>query len=235
MNIIGKSFKIKTSFIIVILFFIVTVIVGIWFWYTDENKVGAILGSVCAGLIVALIQFSIAWQDYIQTEKLKELELIEVLYNRDNRIFYEEYIRGSKRRILMMGVTGSRFFKDFADDSPNATPGAKVLLHALQRNVKVQILLPEADNIDEIKRHDVEIVKDVVGKIKVKYPDIFKVRYFDHVPAHSIFCIDERCIVGPVFPKLESKYTPALYLRNSSPIAVEYLKYFDNEWDSASE
>jgi len=235
MKIFNKSFKIKTTFIIGLIFFVVTVIVGVWFWNTNENKVGVILGSLCAGLIVALLQFIIAWQDYMQTEKLKELELIEVLYNRDNRIFYQEYIKSSKRIILIMGVTGFRFFKDFADDSHNATSNAKVLFDALERDVRVKILLPEADFIDEDKKHDFERVKDISVKIKAKFSGIFEIRYFKHVPAHSIFQIDEKCIVGPVFPKLESKYTPALYLRNSSPIAVKYLKYFEYEWNSACE
>lgn len=236
MNIFNKNVKISATIIIIILILISTLIVGILFFKdTVNSKVGVILGSLFAGLIVALIQFIIAWQDYEQTEKLKDLELIQVLYDRADRKFYEYIIKKSRRKISMMGVTGSRFFNDFADNSPDATSNARVLLDALQRNVKVQIMLPEAEYIDEIKRHDVAAVKKVVKEINDKYPDIFEVRYFKHIPAHSIFCIDEKCIVGPVFPKLESKYTPALYLRNSSPIAVQYLNYFDNEWERNSE
>ena len=60
-------------------------------------------------------------------------------------------------------------------------------------------------------------------------------KFFNHIPSHSIFSVDETCIVGPVFPYLESKNTPALYLENSSPIAIEYLKYFETEWRNSHE
>lgn len=234
MNIFKANIKIKATFIIAACLVLITIAVWIWYGNTDDIKASAILGSLFAGLIVAIIQFFISWQDYKQTEKLKELELIRVLYNRDSRTFYEEYIKHSKRNINMMGVTASRFFNDFADDSPNATSNAKVLINALRRNVKVRILLPDSEFVDENKKQDVNKVKQQVINIKHKYPDCsLEVKYFNHISAHSIFNVDDKCIVGPVFPELESKYTPALFLRNSSPIADKYLIYFENEWNKA--
>jgi len=233
MKIFSKNVRITATIIILIILVASTAIAGIWFGNTSNVKVGAILGSLVAGLIVAIIQFIIAWQDYAQTERLKELELIKVLYDRDDRTFYENYIKKSKRKIYMMGVTGSRFFKDFADTSPNATSNAKVLIDALGRGVKIRILLPEKDFVTTTKAQDVEDVKQQIDLLRSKYSSFFEARYFKHVPTHSIFRVDDACIVGPVFPKLESKYTPALYLKNSSPVADKYLKYFDNEWESA--
>ena len=234
MNIFKTNIKIRATAIVFICLFIATFAVFFWFMNSDNAKASTILGSLVAGLVVAIIQFIIAWQDYKQTDKLKELELIKVLYNRDDRTFYEEYIKQSKRKINMMGVTASRFFNDFADDSQNATSNAKVLLDALQRGVKIKILLPESEYVDENKKQDVDKVKNQVATIKSKYSDyLLDVKYFKHVAAHSIFNVDDKCIVGPVFPKVESKYTPALYLRNSSPMADKYLTYFDYEWDRA--
>jgi len=230
MKIFNKSIKIKATVAILLLLIVLIIITGIWFSNSPEAKTGAILGSLVAGLFVALIQFLIAWQDYSQTEKLKELELIEVLYNRDNRTFYENYIKKAKRKISMMGVTANRFFKDFADDSPNATSNAKVLISALERNVNVEILLPNKSYLDENKVNDFDTVKGQAEILSRKFAGKLTVKYFEHVPAHSIFRVDDECIVGPVFPELESKYTPALHLRNSSPIADKYLKYFENEW-----
>ncbi|MDU1889156.1 MAG: hypothetical protein E6767_00580 [Dysgonomonas sp.] len=235
MNIFKTNIKIRATIIVIACLILATI--GIWLLYanTSDAKVSAILGSLFAGLIVAIIQFIIAWQDYKQTEKLKELELIEVLYSRDSRAFYEKYIKRSQRKINMMGVTASRFFNDFADDSPNAPKEAQILLDALRRGVKVRILLPESDYIENInKKQDVDKVKQRVIEINKKYPSYsLEVKYFNHTPAHSIFNVDDKCIVGPVFPELESKYTPALYLRNSSPIANKYLTYFEYEWNRA--
>jgi len=233
MKVFNTNIRIKLTVIVFFFLLTSTIFVGIWFWNTNNIKVGVILGSICSGLIVAIVQFFISWQDYKQTEKLKELELIEVLYNRDDRTLYEDYIKNSKRKISMMGVTAIRFFNDFADESKNATPNAKVLLHALQRGVHVRILLPELDFVDDSKKQDVQKVIIQAKKILKNFPDSFELRHFRHVPAHSIFCIDDKCIVGPVFPELESKYTPALFLKNTSPIADKYLKYFEKEWINA--
>ena len=236
MNIFKKSIKIRATAIIILGLILATSIVWIWYGRTDDAKLSAILGSLFAGLIVAIIQFVIAWQDYRQVEKLKELELIKILYNRDSRTFYENYVKRSKREINMMGVTASRFFNDFADDSPNATSNAKVLLDALKRNVKVRILLPSSDFVEGNKKQDVAKVKKQIETIKSKYSESsLEVKYFNHVAAHSIFNVDDKCIVGPVFPEVESKYTPALFLRNSSPMADKYLSYFQYEWEKAEE
>ena len=232
MKIFTKSLKINATVIVLVCLVIATVVFGIIFWNSNDPRNMALFGSLFAGIIVAIIQFIIAWQDYTQTEKLKELELIKVLYDRDDRTFYEDYIRKAKREIKMMGVTANRFFNDFADDSPNATSNAKVLLDALRRNVRVSILLPESEFVEENKKQDVENVKKHVKSILDKYPNYsLEVKHFNHVPTHSIFNVDDKCIVGPVFPALESKYIPALYLRNSSPLADKYLSYFDEEWN----
>lgn len=234
MNIFKTNIKIKATFIVIACLILATIAVWIWYANTEDEKVSAILGSLFAGLIVSIIQFIIAWQDYKQTDKLKELELIKILYDRDNRTFYEEYIKHTKRSIYIMGVTASRLFNDFADDSPNATSNAKVMIDALRRNVKIKILLPDSEYVDPTKKNDVEKVKRQVADIKKKYPSCsLDVKYFKHIATHSIFKVDDKCIVGPVFPELESKYTPALFLQNSSPMASKYLTYFDNEWKKA--
>ena len=64
---------------------------------------------------------------------------------------------------------------------------------------------------------------------------IFLIRYFEHKAAHSIFRIDDTCIIGPIFPEIESRNTPALHVMSSSPMAINYLDYFDSEWDQAKE
>jgi hypothetical protein len=110
MNIFKTNIKIRATVIVIACLILATIAIWIWYGNTDNPKVSAILGSLFAGLIVAIIQFIIAWKDYKQTEKLKELELIEVLYDRSDRNFYTEYIRRSKQQISMMGVTASRFF-----------------------------------------------------------------------------------------------------------------------------
>jgi hypothetical protein len=227
-----RSFKINIS----ILIFIgsIVVIATVWFINTNNEKLYSILGGLATGLIIAVIQFIITWFDHAQIEKLKKLELKEIMYNRDDRNIYEKYIEEAQTEISVMGVTAKRFFDDFADCDSNATQNAKVLLHKMGDGLKVRVLVPNMVYLNDNKKTDFEKVKQHVKTIKEKFPTYhLEIRYFEHLSSHSIFIIDDTCIVGPVFPKVESKYTPALYLGNSSPFAKHYLDYFDDEWETA--
>lgn len=234
MSIFSKNYRISASVIIVIVLSVLTLVLLYAYWHTGGSmeKWGGLFGSLAAGIIVAIIQFVISWQEYKQTEKLKKLQLIEVLYNRATRSQYEEYIENTNRELDVMGVTASRFFNDFADTSTGAPENATVLLKALERGVCVRVLLPADDYIPETKKVDAD-------KVKVKYKELIQryqkleIRYFDHTAAHSIFRIDDTCIIGPVFPELESRNTPALHVKKSSPIALYYMDYFNSEWDKA--
>ena len=122
MSILNKSYKISASVVIAGLLMILTVASLIGYLVADnsDGKWGGLLGSLTAGLIVAIIQFLFAWQDYAQTEKLKKLKLIEILYNRSARDKYTDYIKNCNRKLDVMGVTAVRFFNDFADTSTQA-------------------------------------------------------------------------------------------------------------------
>lgn len=236
MKIFEKNFKIRVSKLILIALCILLIVaIIIYFLINDPGTMwGAIFGSLIAGIIVAIIQYCIALQDYNQTEKLKELELIEILYNRDTRNRYEAYIKSACSNIDVMGVTASRFFSHFADLDANASEGAKVLVYALEQGVHVRILLPLEEYLpNEEKKNAARIVKGKYEELASRYSNI-ELKYFDHLPAHSIFRIDDTCIVGPVFPEVESKYTPALRLKNTSPVARKYIAYFDSEWENAN-
>lgn len=233
MGIFDKSYRISASVIIVIVLIIITVATLCTYWYIDRpsSKWGALLGSLAAGLIIAVIQFFIAWQDYKETEKLKKLKLIEILYNRSARDKYAEYIKSCNRELDVMGVTAVRFFNDFADTSNGAPDDAKVLLQALERRVVVRVLLPAEGHLPDEKKGDYARVRAKCRELQ-HYQNL-QVKYFSHPAAHSIFRIDDTCIIGPVFPELESRYTPALHVMKSSPVALNYMDYFNSEWNSA--
>ena len=235
MKIFGKNFRVNASKLILFILVCLATFSFIWFLKTNDVKLFSLFGSIVAGLIVAIIQFIIAFQDYEQGEKLKELELIKVMYDRDDRIFYEGHINKAKREISVMGVTAIRFFNDFADYELSASENAKVLLNKLTQGIKVKVLLPNYGYLKESKRNDFEKVKHHIENIKRQFLGCkLEVKYFEHIPSHSIFIIDDTCIVGPVFPNVESKYTPALHLKNSSPLAIKYITYFNDEWETAN-
>ena len=233
-KIFGYTIKIRLTIIVLAGLILLSLAVFVWFTKTSSVNAGVILGSLCAGLIVAIIQFIIAWQDYRQTEKLKELQLIKILLDRDKRDFYEKYVSSAKKNIDMMGVTGSRFMEHFANDDDDAPQNSKVLLEAMSKGVTVRILLPKAEFLStEEEQRNEKNANARISRIKTKYPLNFLVKYFSHVPAHSIFLVDDECIIGPVFPDVSSKYTPALYLKKISPFVEKYLAYFNREWNNA--
>lgn len=232
-EIFSKKIKINLSTVaILIILFIICVC---WKCYAvnTTSPIGAILGSIIAGLIVALIQFGLSWWDHRMIQKIENLRLIKILYDRDDRIYYANLIDKSRREIRVMGTTAKRFFEHFADMTAGARPEATVLLTALNRGVKVRLLLPSENYIADNKIPDYKQVSETLKSIKQKYPYAeIDIRYFDHIPAHSIFMVDSECIVGPVFEYVESKNTPALHLKNESPFAERYLAYFDQEWNA---
>ena len=234
MEIFGKNFKLSTSVVILIILFLFLGGAFLFYFKIEEpgSKWGGFCGSLAAGMVVALIQFIIAWQDFKETEKLKKLRLKEILYNRATRSKYEEFIKKANREIDVMGVTAVRFFNDFADTSTGAPEDATVLLQALRRGVYVRVLLPADDYLSDEKKND-------ANKVRMKYQELtsqglkLEIRYFDHIAAHSIFRIDDTCIVGPVFPDIESRNTPALHVEKSSPFALNYMDYFESQWEEA--
>lgn len=234
-SIFKRSVKINLSGIILILLLVISAVIFIWYSKAENDKLLAILGSLGAGIIVTTIQFIIAWQEYQSSEKLKSLQVIEVLIDRDKRDFYTDYIKPAKKTINMMGVTGSRFMEHFANDEDGAPNNAKVILNALSRNVQVRILVPKPEFLfTEADQKKEQMARPHYERIQAKH-ESFKVKYFNHIPAHSIFNVDDETIIGPVFPELPSKYTPALFLKNKSPLAEKYLKYFEDEWSKAEQ
>lgn len=234
MEIFRKSVRLSLSKVILVILCVLFITAIIVYFLIDkpDSKWGTLFGSLAAGLVVAIIQYVIAWQDYRQTEKLKKLKLIEVLFNRDSRDKYEDYIRNVNRKLDVMGVTAVRFFNDFADTSNGALENAQVLLRALDRGVHIRVLLVSNEMLPESKRSDYAKVRTKYNELIHRYSNI-EIRYFNHIAAHSIFRIDDTCIVGPVFPDLESKNTPALHVMKSSPIALHYMDYFEKEWKDA--
>lgn len=237
MKIHNTSFKVSASLIILATLTIICVfLLIVIFRSTDlESKWMSVLGSLAGGIAVAIIQFIIAWQDFRETEKLKNLELVNIMYNRDQRAWYGSFISKASKKIDVMGVTAYRFFDHFVSTDNNAPQEAKEIISALNRGVVVRVLLPASEYLPtEEKKQDAARVKEKYQAIKKEFNN-FELKYFRHAAAHSIFRVDGECIVGPVFPEIESKYTPALHLKNKSPLASKYIEYFASEWNKAND
>ncbi len=233
MKIFSIVISIYLSKIILVLLLIATITLG-WFYYTGEanSKHTLLFGGLVAGLIVAIIQFLFSWNEHHSIERINALGIKDILLHREDRSFYKNLISASKVRISIMGVTASRFMDHFADKQSDR-PETRVLLDALSRRVKVRILVPERkflENEDD-KRNFIKAKKQF-AKVASEHKN-FKYRYFSHLPTHSLVVVDEKSIIGPVFPKVRSKDTPCIFITTSSPYAEKYLDYFETEWKNA--
>lgn len=237
MKVIGTSIRISTFKVIVTVSVALLVLLGyLFFRHSAEPniKLDTIVGGVLAGLVIAVAQLFLSWYEYKTIDKFESMLIFDVRTNRDSRIFYQNIIAASQKEIYIMGVTADRFIEHFADIESNQQ-NSRVLLEAMsQRKVKVRILLPSPNFLDKQNlKVTSEQVRLLLINLKASYPNNFDFRYFAHTPTHSIFVVDDKCILGPVFPKLSSKDTPAIYLAKQSAFAEPYLVYFNNEWNSA--
>lgn len=227
--------KVPLAKVVLILLSIATLLGLIYYYLTCDDKTAAIVGGIVAGFIVAIIQLLMDWHSYEASEKLKKLKIKEALVARNDRVYYGEFIALAEDSIDIMGVTGERFMKDFVDHDPNAPAASKIIIEKMRQGINVRILMPKSDYLDSESVAKADEAKPLFERIKSEYPNTFNVRYFSHIPAHSIFRVDNECIIGPVFPRLASRYTPAIRFYNESPVVKKYITYFNSEWDSADE
>lgn len=235
MSIYKKVLKFKLSITILLLLIITILILIILYFNSDEKQVKyfQLIGGLTSGFIVVLIQFLFNWTDYTNKEKIKNLGVSRILTFRDDETIYREFIQTSKSRLWIMGVTASRFMQDFADDN-RTRADKRVVIELLKNRVSVRILVPYVDFLPERDKSNFEIAKKFFEKVKGQYSN-FEYRYFKHIPAHSIFVVDEECLLGPVFPNIASKDSPCIQIKATCDFAIKYLQYFETEWENAKE
>lgn len=233
MEIFGKRVNVSVFKVIVVALIITITMLSNYYWGgAYDPKMSNIIAGIITGLLIMVFQLFMNWYEYRNIEKFKRMGVKDVMPHRDSRDFYESLIRNSKKRIWVMGVTANRMLDDFADMNATNREEAQVLLAAMSRGVKVQILLPKDQYLKDNLKTAAGQVRTAFTAIKNKYPQL-EFKYFDHEPAHSIFIVDSICIVGPVFPDISSKDTPAICIEDHSPFAAKYLEYYNGEWAKA--
>jgi hypothetical protein len=231
MNIFQRvvSFPLYVAIIIVLL--IAAVITG-YFSFNVSNQWGVIFGGICTGLIVAIIQMLIQAQEHNDVEKLRRLGIREVLPHREGKEYYQALIEQSKKRVWVLGVTAYRFLEDFAHKSRD---DSQALISKMKlQNVDVRVLLPKTQYLSKEDQARASSAYERIGELRKEFSN-FQVRYFDHIPIHSIVCADEECLVGPVFPKVPSRDSPAIHVVAFSTFVKHYMEFFEQEWKDAQQ
>lgn len=237
MKMFSRKIRIPIFILISIILLIIVCFILIAFLNTESNQhhLSAILGGLFTGGLIAILQLFLNWYEYRVIDKFKRMKVIDIRSNRDDRAFYSELINESKSKIEIMGVTANRFISHFADED-SGREETKALIRAMNRGVQVKLLVPEIEYLEnERQKDDAKHTGKIFITLANKYSPNFKYKYFSHQATHSIFVIDDICILGPVFPGVSSKDTPAIQLQKGSPYAEKYLNYFSDEWDKAKD
>ena len=234
---LGESSKLRNSVIAYGISAVVIITLGVLYWtnWIENDKWSALLGGLLSGFIVAVVQLGLSIREQQKLDKYESMGVTNVLNTRDDPAYYRELITNAKEEIRIHGVTCKRFLDDFASLEDRAPEKNRALLNALDRDVKVKILVTRAEFLtDEEQKRKLAAALVQLGALSERYPGVFLYAEYDHEPSHSIFLVDRQSIVGPSFPHVSSKFSPAIHLRAGSSFAERYLEYFDREWEKWS-
>lgn len=231
MKIINSLFKGK--WVTPILVSLLLLIGALWFWFERENdqKLLGIISGLITGFIVLVFQVWLAWVELKKMEKWDELRIVDILARKDERGDYARFISTAKKKLWMSCVTAHSFLEDFADERSTRV-GANALLKALENKVEVRFLIAHPDflAVDDVHhRSKAQMAESRLNELSTRF-DNFKYAYFKQPPMHSILTVGNESIVGPIFPGVRSKNTPAIHLKNDSAFVKHYLIYFIDEW-----
>lgn len=214
------------------IYIVIIVLITIWHINDKQNfDIKTFLGLL-VGILIAMIQRLVSLDEAHKIKLYKELGLNRILLHRDSEDEYRERIKKVQDKLYIMGHTAKRLIEHFADVQGRADK--KVLLEALSRGVDVRILISNKQYLNESKKIEFETTKSKMLHIKELHSN-FIVKYYNHIPTHSLFLCDKECLIGPIFTNLESRDTPTLDMSYDGEYASKYIKYFDNEWNNAEE
>ncbi len=217
--------------VIVIATCLVIALCSIVYFYSVDKKdqaIEAILAGLISGGMIFIIQASMSAYEFQITDKYRRLGVTDILGNKKNREFYGNLILSTNTDIKMLGKTAADLLDDFANENSD-NEISKALLVAINKQKKVQFLLAHEDSLDDSHKAALKSVKPRLTLLQKN--ENFTVKYYDHIPAHSIFIVDNTCIVGPIFTGKSNRETPAVHLERHSQLAKHYEDYFDSEWE----
>lgn len=217
---------------------LITYILIIWFFKDDfSDKAMSLLASLIVGFFTLAVSILINYSQLMSIDLFRSLRIKNILKTRSNRKYYHDIIDSAQNELWILGVTANRLLEHFANfESPDEIEGNKVLLNKIEKGMSVRLLLASINKLKTKKEK--RKYKDTLEKLEALPEGLrnkIQVKYYDVEPSQSIFYTEKECIVGPIFPNVASEHTPAIHLKNNSPYAEYYLKFFEETWKSAKE
>lgn len=231
MKIINTWFKGKWVTPILISLLLLIGVFALLYEYTNDQKLLGIISGLLTGFIVLVFQVLLSWVELRKMEKWDDLRIVDILARKDEREDYAKFISTARKKLWMLCVTAHSFLEDFADEQ-STRAGANVLVEALKNKVEVRFLIASPESLasdDDHHKNKAKMAESRLKELSAQFSN-FKYAYFKRPPMHSILTVDDESIVGPIFPGVRSKNTPAIHLKNDSAFVKHYLEYFRNEW-----
>lgn len=210
---------------------VTALILFILYRQSDETS-APLLSGFLTGCVILLLQLCFDLRKSKELLKLKQLRIKRILPYREGKGFYESLVAEANHSIDCAGITMSRFVDDFAHPRRG---DSQALLQALERGVNVRFLVPHENYLSEADKvrasKSIERITQIAAETRT---GTIEMRVFNHSPAHSIFISDDDCLLGPVFPDVVSKDSPAVHTLKKSSFAKPYIEYFESEWGNAN-
>lgn len=226
----GFWFKLPTILFVAYLI-LAAILLGVFFVVDADSKIGALAGGATVAAFFGIINLSLDYYNYLNTETLNKSGVKKFLTRRDDKSYYSELIDSASQEMKLLFETSNKFCEDFCSQGD----GDDLLIKKLSvtEDFSVKMLIAKGDQVDEHARQRLQISRGALEEMQRKFPKQFEVRVYDHRPNHSIFLTEKDVIVGPYFPKLRGKNTHSVHFRSGSDFVGMYEKYFDEEWERA--
>jgi hypothetical protein len=128
---------------LVVLIAMVTVAVGVWYYFIDLKSVKAIgvLGGIIAGFLVFLLTFVVSIGPLQRLDGYEKMGIKGILDNRHDKEYYRRILTNVEKLVRVMGASCTRFVDDFLDRDNED----RALVNALRMHPKliIQILIPD--------------------------------------------------------------------------------------------
>lgn len=231
---IEKKFegKIPLPYLLIITFTLAIIAFSYILINGDNSDVTtSILSGLLVGTVFSLIQFLIDFDKHLVTNRLRKLELKEVLTNRSDTTYYNKLLVNARCEVNVMGSSCSRFIEDFMDIDSDS----HVLLNAMKNNtrLKVKLLIPTENNMLMKSRISFIRVEPIIKSLIKDFPNQFELRRFNDAARHSFVIVDDDLIAGPIFQDIDSKNSPAIHISSTSVYGRKHVDYYDNVWNKS--
>ncbi|OQW74472.1 MAG: hypothetical protein BVN35_10345 [Proteobacteria bacterium ST_bin11] len=231
-TIYDRFIGVRLSWIILVILIAICLYFGTEYYKGKlEEHSTALYGGLLTSLIAVVIQMLMEWNEHREIEKFKKMGILKILPNHDGKQdYYFKILSSANKNIDFMGSTSASFLRDFVSNDKQSGEKASALIRAIERGVKIRILIARRDDLDITKHAKFNEAKEKLEKLQTDYPTCFNYFYLSQKPSHTLVTADKECVVGPIIPECKSDVTSAIHALTDSPYLNCFLEHFEREW-----